>query len=510
MKTIELDSGDDINSVRDRLEWQGARQTLLVMPAEGDVLEGRLDLVRLRRIADQLRLEVGLVTRDRAIARRAKGVGLPVFSSVEEGLSSRRGWWRGRRRREQVGVARVAGAEMPGSLGEPRATRSAPLRELDSPRRWLFRFGSILLFFLAGALLVILFSYFVPGATLTLKPEIIPVSATKLLQADPAISSVNLGASTIPARLVRVDQSWSDETKTTGSVVVPAAQARGKVVFVNRTESTVEIPAGTEVSDGEGERLFYTVAAVSMVGVVSSTAEVDVLARLPGPQGNVPESSLVRVIGNLSSLLDVSNPEPMFGGDVRQVAAVSEEDQSRLRAQVLQFLQALAMADMQAQLTEREFLPRDSMRVVQLYGETFSHGIGEQTAELRLKLEGILEGTAIDLTESTGLVYQALVEEIPSGFALAAEGISYRQGKILAVDETGRITFEVNGAGLLVAELDLSDTLERIEGQEPRFALAYLAERLPLREAPTLDTWPSWFKRVPYRSSRISSNIVTK
>ncbi|MCP4415067.1 MAG: hypothetical protein GY805_00495, partial [Chloroflexi bacterium] len=85
---------------------------LLLLPEEGDVLREGLDLVRLRRFADQQRLEVGLVTADKSLSRQAKALGLPVFSSVELAKNSRRSWWRGRKRSELVGLPTVGEVDL--------------------------------------------------------------------------------------------------------------------------------------------------------------------------------------------------------------------------------------------------------------------------------------------------------------------------------------------------------------------------------------------------------------
>ena len=113
---------------------------------------------------------------------------------------------------------------------------------------------------------------------------------------------------------------------------------------------------------------------------VGSTAEVEVIAEAPGPQGNVAANLVNRVQGPLDLQVEVRNLEEMTGGAVRETAAVSVEDQERLRAQALQFLQAVALANMEAQLTEREFLSKDAIRIVNIVDETFSHDVGEQTS----------------------------------------------------------------------------------------------------------------------------------
>ena len=80
----------------------------------------------------------------------------------------------------------------------------------------------------------------------------------------------------------------------------------------------------------------------------------------------------------------------------------------------------------------------------------------------------------------------------------------------LAVDDQGRVTFEVVGSGLIAADLELSRLMDRIAGQEPRYALPYLWQKLPLREMPAIETRPAWFGRVPFRPSRISVEILVK
>src|SRR5690606_27590507 len=65
---------------------------------------GAIDLVLLRRLADRERLEVGLVTADRALSRQARALGLPTFANLTLAEYYRPGWWRGGRRRERVGL----------------------------------------------------------------------------------------------------------------------------------------------------------------------------------------------------------------------------------------------------------------------------------------------------------------------------------------------------------------------------------------------------------------------
>lgn len=515
MDVIYLDTDDDVVSICDRLDWTEERQVLLVLPQDGGVLQEGLDLVRLRRHVDRRRLEVGLVTADPEIARQAQALGIPVFATAATAQKSRRGWWRGRRRRERVGIPTVGGAtlaewkKLPLMGEEDREEMQRRMTPPSTWRHWLFRYAAIVLFFITMSLLFVAFSYVVPGATVTLEPETMPLRVTREVLVDPALEEVDDDRAAMPGRLLTVTQSWQTEVETTGTVEVPSATARGRVVFVNELAQEVPVPAGTRVSTSGGTNVvFQTLEAVTVPGVTGGTAEVDVVAIEPGPQGNVDVNQINRIQGSLSSQLEVRNLEPTTGGGVREEAAVAEADRTRLRSQVLQFLQAAAVAEMEAQLTEQEFLARDSLRIGEIYNETYSQFAGERAQRLALEIRADVVGTAVNTTEASGLVYQALAAEVPAGFALVPGSIDFESGEVLGVDDQGRVSLAMIGEGVVAADLeDLAPSIEAIAGQEPEIAVAYLYEQLPLRAVPTVDVWPTWFDRMPYLPTRIQTIV---
>ncbi|MCB8920144.1 MAG: baseplate J/gp47 family protein [Ardenticatenaceae bacterium] len=516
---IHLDSDDDIISICDRLNWQengrasGQKRTLLHLPPDGGVLREGLDLVRLRRHADRQRIEIGLITPDAEIRRQAAALGIPVFLTAEAAERSRRGWWRGRRRRERVGLPTVGGSGVmqvqPQPLAEgDRREVHRRMRTAVSWQRWLLRYAAIVIFFITLALLAVAFVYAVPSATITLKPAGQPVRVTRVILADPNLETVDYAQGAVPARRLTVQNSWQATAPTTGAAAVPNAAARGKVLFVNLRDEEVTIPAGTRVSTSDGSNvIFQTIAEVTTAAVEGSTAEVDIIAIEPGPQGNVAANLVNRIEGPLATQLEVRNLEAMEGGAVREVTAVSEADQIRLRAQVLQFLQALAASEMEAQLTEREFLARPSLQVVQINSETYSHFVGEQTEKLTLEMRAALIGTVINTTDATGLLYEALATAVPANYTLNPDNITLSVGDVVGVDEDGRVTFEMIAEGTAVADLNTSGAVQAITGQQPEVALAYLYEQLPLRDVPSAQIWPLWFQRIPYLPARIQVEV---
>lgn len=502
-KVIYLDAEDDVVSIRDRLDWTEESQVLLVLPENSRLLAERLDLVLILRHADSLRKEVGLVTLDDRVHAGAKALGIPLFRTVAAAERNRRGWWRGRRRHERAGK--------PAPLDEgDRREMERRLAPAPTWRRWLWRYATILIFFVTLAVFFVAVAYAVPGATLTLKPQVERLQVSKQIVADPQLESVNFSGASVPGRLLLVTHEWRTEVATTGTVEVADAPARGKVLFVNRVAQPVTVPVGARVSATAGPAIvFQVLAPVEVPGVVGGTAEADVVAVQPGPSGNVAANQINRVEGSLGLQLEVRNLVSTEGGGVRLARAVTEADQERLRSQVLQQLQVLALAEMESRLRDSEFLARDSLRVARVVQETFSHFAGEQSDRLALEIRAELQATAVDETQAVGLVYEELAVAVRPGYELAPDSLFFRSGELLGVDGQGRVSFIMIGEGVIAARLHLENPLEMIAGQETAVALAYLYEQLPLREYPTVRILPDWFGRMPYLPVRIHVQIET-
>ena len=511
MRAISLHPDDDIISVCDHLDWSDEKRVLFALPPSPPILLP-LDLIRLRRKADRLRMEVGLVTVDKQLAQETRAVGLAAFASIAEAETSRRSWRRGRRRQERLGLPTYG---EPLDDGKPRRQEAADNEPLlptpavaVTPRQWFLRYAAILLFFAAGALSVVLFLYLVPQATITLKPALRPLTATQQITAVPDLADIDYAQNAIPARRLTLTQSWKTEIETTGVIDVPTTPARGRIVFTNVTSETVAIPAGTIIRADDGSEIaFQTIEEVIVVGVAGGTAETDAIALEPGPQGNIARETITILPAALTDLVEARNPAPMVGGTVQAVTAVSADDLARVRSQALQFLQAVAQSEMEAQVTEREFLARESLRVVEVVNERYSHVVGAQTERLGVEMSVVLQGTAVDTTIASGFVYDALAGQVADGFTLVPDSIHYGATAVVSADAAGNVTFLLTGSGAMAADLDLAAALEAITGQETETAVAYLARQLPLQARPAIEIRPPWFRRLPYLTSHIQANI---
>jgi hypothetical protein len=240
-----------------------------------------------------------------------------------------------------------------------------------------------------------------------------------------------------------------------------------------------------------------------------ASVEVEIVAIDPGLGGNVVANLVNRIEGSLSLQLEVRNLEEIEGGTVRQELSVSEADVERLNVQVMDQMKALALSEMEGMLADNEFLAADSLRVVHLLHETYSHFPGEKTNRLAVEIRAAMEATAVDETQAIELVYDELASSVLAGYELVPDSLRFGSGQVLGVDAEGRVTFEMIGEGQIAARLGLENPIDRIAGQERGRAQAYLYEQLPLREYPTIQTWPSWFNRIPYLPIRIQTEVET-
>ncbi len=514
---ISLTTDDDIVSICDRLNWARAQRVVLILPTAVDsrLLHERTDMARLRRHADSLRQEVGLITQHREVKYHARQLGIPIFRHLADAEDNERQWRRGKRRREQVGLTpeEIRRTLLP---EEDRAEIQRRHRPRPWWHKWAWRYAGIFFFCLTLALLFVGVAYAVPGATITLRPLTKPVQVSQIVVADPQLSSINFDGASIPGRVLSVTAEWQANVATTGSVEVADAPARGRVLLINRLEQAVNVPAGTQVNTTAGSRhVFQTLAEVAVPGEVGGTAEVDVVAVRPGPASNVAANQINRVQGPLAAQLEVRNLEPTSGGDVRLAPAVSEADIARLEAQVIQYLQTTAVGQMTSLVTDDEFLAQDSVRVTNIYQQTYSHFPGEQTDRVAIEVRAEVQGTAVDTRAALDLIYSQLTTAIEPGFVLVPESFSFYADEVLGVDNQGRVSFSIVGEGILAADLDaveaqLSEQLRLIAGQPIAVGEQHLYEQLPLAARPRVEVIPNWFGRLPYLPNRIRTDIQTQ
>ncbi|MBN1314570.1 MAG: baseplate J/gp47 family protein [Anaerolineales bacterium] len=503
---ITLTSEDELSYIRDRLAHVDADRVLLVLPTNNEPVNDRLSMMLVQRQAIRQNIELGLVTTNPGIMAEALHLGIPVFPSVEIGQS--RTWrWPWKKQKEPSPVTPSAPPDS-GDLKEMlRRTRPQPIWQSR-----LIRLAGVFIFVFVLVSLVISAIYIVPGATVIIHPITKDLNVTTLAVADPTVEESNYAQGIIPARVIRVEVSWTGSSATTGSTDVPDAAGTGTVYFINQqSKEPITVPAGTVVRTSAGTTVrFRTIKSVEVPGVASATAEAPIVAIDSGPMGNVDANMINQIEGALALQLQVRNLSPTTSGGVRQVKAVTQADLDRLRGQVLQQLFQLAKADMANWMTATEFLAEESLSLFLIQEEDYNRYVGEKADSVELEMTALIQGYAVDSSEGYGIVYTQLAAETPEGFQLIPESISKpRLGEIIQVNGDGQITFLMQGSARVAAIVNQNIIAEQLHGQKISDAIAWINKEIPVETAPTIDVWPNWFGRLPYLTVRINTLVET-
>jgi hypothetical protein len=305
LRVIEVDPAETFYSLRDRLLRGPRERTALLLPQTAAPLSG-LDLVLLRRLADQERLDVGLVTDDGALAQQARALGLPAFASVGLAELFRPGWWRAGRRAERIGFAPGQDRRPPTNLRQ-----SQPDPSTASQRR-ARRLAGLLLALIILALLAAALFYFLPQATVTLNAAARSGQVILDLTADPAATAS--AGSVISAREIRRDQAWEASGAATGggagrrrlrALALQGLHAQAPAYLQARLEPgefLVENSVAIEIIDesfvAAGETISLTLTVVAR-GLAVNEAHIHPIAlrELAGalPDGFAPDPTTLRL-----------------------------------------------------------------------------------------------------------------------------------------------------------------------------------------------------------------------
>jgi hypothetical protein len=160
-QVIYLQSDDDLPAIRHLLEGAQARRVLLVLPGVCTGLRDALTLRLLRRSANELAIEVALVTRDGRTIEVAREEGIPTVPSETVG---RWDLWRSRPPRrsdaQQAAARRVTRLRL--GRGDPGYAGRGQV--------WVGRAMAVLLFVLLLTLVVGLAALTVPEARISVVP----------------------------------------------------------------------------------------------------------------------------------------------------------------------------------------------------------------------------------------------------------------------------------------------------------------------------------------------------
>ena len=494
MKTqiIYLEPHDDYNSVRDKLNWTQAPRVLIIWPGRGRVLSRRFDLVMLQRYSRKLGIQIGLVTLDPDVLHHAEALHIPTFESLE--LQSEKAW---RVRGERI-ISKPISTADPSSLkpAPKQASKNHPLLNTA------FRIALFSVGFLAILVLAILL---IPQAAITIQPEAMDILKTYSIELDLEQSETVTKPTLLPAKQVQTVLEGQLRLPTTGRAAQPDQPARGEVIFTNLTDQGLVIPAGTTVRTLDPPTPhFVTQARVNLDAEKGSQVIAEVVASLPGPEGNVSAEAIRAIDGTLGLSASVSNPSPITGGSLQVRSAVSPTDLVRVHSELETNLFDEAHQALLSLAQEDENLIPGSIRVVETIEERFSNEIGDSADSLEL----------IMILEFEGLVYSP--DQLYSAMNFVVAEDFTRDGniqpgtlKILEIadieydDASEKASIDVTLSARIYTGIDPSVIRKIVRGKKVSDALEDLNGNLPFEEVLSVDISPSWLHRFPLLDMQI-------
>jgi len=496
-QVIELPHDVSLAAIQGQLAKARAKRVLLVLAGGSQVLANPARLRLIHRQGLRQGVQVALVTNDYPTRRLARRAGFPVFSRV-----------RG---------SRHAGA--PARVGHRRKGRPQSLTRRDPPllpdrnlsrwSRWSEALRLLLFLLISLAGLAALLLFVVPVATVTLVAPRQPVTVSVPVVAAVGVEEVDYQAGQIPARVVQTRVEGNGTIATTGRRNAPADHATGKVLFINRRESEVQVPELTVVRTSTGINVSFQVTqAITVPAGIGQTMEAGVEAEEPGPEGNVPAFTVNRVQGPLSLAVGVINELPTEGGSFQEVGLVTETDKDLLRDRLLQEVRQQSYQRLGDMLREGESVPPDTVDTV-VMAETFDRFSGEDSEVLGLRLELLARGLAVDARSADEMAARALREQIPEGVHLLGDELSHEHGAMTVLDEElGRIGFTVKASAITVGTVDGAAVRMAIRTMTIPDALATLRRDFELGAEPEVTLRPDWLGLVPWLPLRIHVRVL--
>lgn len=509
VELIQLSTSDDATSVKDKLAFLRGRSVLLVWPESGTVLTRRLDLVLIQREAKRLAIRLALVTHDPDVKRFAAELNISAFETI--GASARGKWRRGQARTFTNRDHRPEDEPEPEEL-MPVASR-VRVESTDTPLTRLVRWSvRTLLLFILIALALTMIYLLLPGAAVSfsLRQEMLTVSAAII--ADPSLTAINIERGEIPALRLEVEVEDRGSIPASGTQQIGSSLARGAVVFINKTERTVEIPADLVItSSGTPDIFFRTLQSASVPGGIGLQVEVPIeaLPNTPGERGNVDAGALDRIVGALADQVDVRNVTPTAGGSSSAVRAVTQDDRDSLLAMLRQQLQTRAYNEMLPRLSDSQFIIPETIGIIEERSDwtVFDYAVGDVTDTLTLTMRAVVEAVVVDEIGAQQVAFSRLASQVPPGWVIRQ--VDYNRSGAVDVDETGRVSFTMNASAFVQAQIDVGRIREQLAGRSLSDAELYLRQQVEIDTSSGIGVRvsPDWFGQMPLLPIRISVQV---
>ena len=509
MKTqiIQLESYDDVTSIKDKMNWSQTSRILLVFPKRGKIIENKLDLMLLLRHSETLGCQIAMITENPALKAYATDLGIPLFKDIK---SAQITTWR----KPKFLLKKL---EFRHNIQpEQKQENTKNLHEiyntiLENKKRYPEKKWHRLTIFSIGVLSILALVFtLLPKATIEITPPTISQSEVISIIANPNTKSLNLTGS-VPAHWLTITVEGRSQIPATGSMIIPKEFAHGSVTFTNITDKKIVIPKDTIVSTSKKTpNIRFKTTKDAVVEKIDEKVQVQVRAVSAGSDGNVSAGEIDAIEGTLGLNLTVTNEKPTTGGASIRVTAPSKKDKDDLYQNLSAILQKNAQAELQKNsnlnklkiITQTLTLQRD----LQLEYVPEDNQTPSDILQLTLRQEyAVLSVNTDDLAK---IALTNLDTNKPPGFSSTIDSLSITDKTTPILNKDGTITWEITAKRQLMRSIDANQVIKNILGIPLEQAKDKIVSMFALQEPPSIITYPRWIHRMPIIPFRISVVIL--
>jgi hypothetical protein len=492
MKTqvIHLEVHDDLISIHDRMVWAKTPRILLVWPRRGRVDVSPLDLTLLRRHAESLGAQLGLVTRSGEMRAAAREKGISFFSTT---TAAQKNKWLDRQ------TLRITRRNPPRNMREIR-------QQLPSVELFSFIANPIrrVVVFTAGVLAVlVVVLVFLPSAAIQITMPDQQQSLTIDVNVAPGEQSVQISGS-IPQHSLTLVMDGTDTARASGQIILPDQVARGEVVLMNLTDKLIKVPSGTVLQTPSAVPVFFlTEQSVEILAGKGKTARVAIHARIAGLSGNVLPGEITTFEGPLKATLAVNNLTATMGGTEVHSAIALPQDRDNLKKRLLAELERQARLGLNGQVSAGDVPLPETLAQTKILEEVFIPPAGEAGDKLSLSMRVEYTLGYASLTDLHLLASQALDTSLQPGFVVLPGQI--RLIMLSAPTQSaGVIRWQMHAERSIHPELNVQDIISIIQGKPVSQAVNLLTNAYGLEKGPQITIRPAWWPWLPFLPVRIA------
>lgn len=553
-EVIYLEPDEEITSVIDKLKTiEGAHSVYLVIPKGAGLLQSVVNLKILKREAESLKLEIGLVTLDIIGRNLASQVGLTVYDSIDSSkpiieppkekpnlndvieidLSEKKpinpppgvrvNYYQQEDRnqpdnnknnsemfsREAIDIGpKTHIAASPISVSNYQPPQTIKPRP---PKKWIAKLFFCLAIMVIG--LVLIFIYY-PKATIDLTIQAEPISEQIEIIVNSNDFNNSAGNTSISGKVIASENELEKEFRTTGKKNV-GEKAKGEVTISNEGGTQQILVAQTQLESKLG-LLFITTSEVTIPAATASvdpqgnvvkksgTVKVLVEAKEPGEDYNIDTSDFT--IANKPTL-QASNSSSFSGGITRQITIVSQDDLD------------LAKTDLENQLKDTnktsliEQSNKDGLSIIEssIANEDKDFIVdkksGEETEKFIAKLTLRSKSMAFSEDDYRKAVVAVLGDKIPQDKELVlSTDDAIEQGAFTNDFSNGTMKIEGKVQTKLAPKIDYDQIKRSIAGKSILSAENLLRNNGAFSDS-KITIHPSWWlKKIPGRIQSIQIN----